>query len=78
MYLKKDDAVVRIQCGCTVGDQQFDTYAIRNGKGNTTIRTSRIQNDHDFSVASIVATCLSLTGYIIQFVGRKLTLDVVR
>jgi hypothetical protein len=67
----KETKVVRIQCACTVGDQQYDSYAIRNEEGNTTIRTSRINGDPDFSFLSIVATSLSLSGYIMQFVGRK-------
>lgn len=43
-----------------------------NEEGNTTIRTSRIMDGGDFSFLSIIATCLSLGGYILQFVGCKL------
>jgi hypothetical protein len=42
-----------------------------NEEGNTTIRTSRINDSPDFSLLSVVATCLSLGGYILQFVGCK-------
>ncbi|KAL6228772.1 hypothetical protein BDW75DRAFT_250646 [Aspergillus navahoensis] len=68
---KKRTKVVRLQCACTVGDQHFGSYAIMNEEGNTTIRTSRINDSPDFSVLSVVATCLSLGGYILQFVGCK-------
>ncbi|KAB8076124.1 hypothetical protein BDV29DRAFT_189726 [Aspergillus leporis] len=68
---KKRTKVVRLQCACTVGDQHFGSYAIMNEEGNTTIRTSRINDSPDFSLLSVVATCLSLGGYILQFVGCK-------
>ncbi|KAL4862741.1 hypothetical protein BDV12DRAFT_39237 [Aspergillus spectabilis] len=68
---KNDTRIVRIQCACTVGDQHFGSYAIMNEKGNTTLRTSRINGTPDFSLLSIVATCLSLGRYILQFVGLR-------
>lgn len=67
-----DMRVLRMQCACTVGDQHFESYAIMNERGNTTLRSSRVrEGPARFSILSIFATFLSLGGYILQFVGCK-------
>ncbi|KAL4964649.1 uncharacterized protein BDV14DRAFT_200699 [Aspergillus stella-maris] len=61
--------VIRVQWACTVGDQHFDsTY---NEDNNKTIRTSRLRYDADFSLSSIIATTLSISRYIVQFMGLR-------
>ncbi|CEL05777.1 Putative Ankyrin repeat protein [Aspergillus calidoustus] len=67
----RNTRVLRIQGACTVGDQRFGSYAIRNEEGNMTIRTSRINGNPDFSLLSMTATFLSLLGYVMQFVGLR-------
>ncbi|KAH8424827.1 uncharacterized protein LDX57_002570 [Aspergillus melleus] len=72
LYRHRDESkIVRIQCACTVGDQRYGSYAILNEKDNTSIRTSRIDKPPDFSVLSILATLLSLGGYVLQFIGLR-------
>ncbi|KAL5002685.1 hypothetical protein BDV10DRAFT_157276 [Aspergillus recurvatus] len=42
-----------------------------NEEGSQTLRTSRINEPPDFSLFSVVASSMSLGGYIMQFIGLR-------
>jgi hypothetical protein len=67
----QDYNVIRIQRACTVSEQQFQSFAISNASRDRTIRTSRLNEDIDYSFLAAIATSMSLMGYIIQFIGLR-------
>lgn len=67
-----DLRVVRLQRACTVGEQRFDSFVIKNAATDPMIRTSRMNTKRDMSILALIATCFSIGGYVVQFIGRKI------
>jgi len=67
--------IVRLQRSCTVGDQLFPSVAIFNSADDLILRTSRLGEDihreYDYSSTAVAATAVSITGFILQFIGLR-------
>lgn len=63
--------IVRLQRSCTVGDQHFSAFVIRNSPDDLVLRTSSRTLYRDFSALAASGAAFSIGGFVVQFIGLR-------